>query len=157
MVKTFAYPLLIPLGLSTRKPFECESRANALAPFFWVVTHHIARNQTGKGSACPGRLCRLSLMFGNRKPHTPAAHFARGHDLPPPQRGHRKPFGYRSRLKYARQASSVAKSASNSVRFRGYSSTMLAYYPLGLPESSRYRVRDMKVEDLANPNKSGHI
>src|SRR5215469_7082081 len=22
---------------------------NALAPFFWVVTHHIARNQTGNG------------------------------------------------------------------------------------------------------------
>ena len=24
-------------------------RPNALAPFFWVVTHHMARNHTGKG------------------------------------------------------------------------------------------------------------
>jgi hypothetical protein len=32
----------------------------------------------------------------------------------------------------------VLKFASNSIRFRGYSSATLAYYRLGLPESSGY-------------------
>ncbi len=48
---------------------------------------------------------------------------------------------HRSRARYARQDSSVAKAASNSVKFRGYSSTTPAHYPLGSPESSRYPSR----------------
>ncbi len=61
--------------------------------------------------------------------------------MPLPQFGHRKPSGHRSRARYARQDSSVAKAASNSVKFRGYSSTTPAHYPLGSPESSRYPSR----------------
>src|ERR1019366_5378116 len=111
---------------------------NALAPFFWVVTHHMARNQTGNGVRVSWKM--VPAVTDVWPPHT--AHSSRtprtGQDLPPPQRGHRKPSGYRRRAKYARQDSSVAKAASNSVRFLGYSSTMPAYYLLGLPESSRY-------------------
>ena len=50
------------------------------------------------------------------------------HDSPPPQRGHRNPSGHRSRTRYARQASSVAKAASISIKFRGQSSTTPAHY-----------------------------
>src|SRR5450631_348395 len=60
-----------------------------------------------------------------------------GQDFPPPQRGHRKPSGHRSRHRYSRHASSVANRASNSVKFRGYSS-IPPHYILGLPESSTY-------------------
>src|ERR1039458_1773414 len=37
-----------------------------------------------------------------------------GQHFPPPQRGHRKPSGHRSRYRYCRQASSVANRASSS-------------------------------------------
>src|ERR1700694_5818826 len=60
-----------------------------------------------------------------------------GQDFPPPQRGHRKPSGHRSRKRYSRHASSVANRASNSVKFRGYSS-IPPHYIFGLPESSTY-------------------
>src|ERR1035437_10119884 len=97
----------------------------------------MARNQTGNGVRVSWKM--VPAVTDVWPPHT--AHSSRtprtGQDLPPPQRGHRKPSGHRRRAKYARQDSSVAKAASNSVRFLGYSSTMPAYYLLGLPESSR--------------------
>src|ERR1022692_4318324 len=98
----------------------------------------MARNQTGNGVRVSWKM--VPAVTDVWPPHT--AHSSRtprtGQDLPPPQRGHRKPSGHPRRAKYARQDSSVAKAASNSVRFLGYSSTMPAYYLLGLPESSRY-------------------
>jgi hypothetical protein len=47
--------------------------------------------------------------------------------------------------KYARHASSVVKFASNSVRLRGYSSTIPTHYILGLPESSGYPPSTIRV------------
>jgi len=82
---------------------------------------------------CSG--CRRGLTATSR---TLEQHPRTVHDLPPPQRGHRKPSGHRSRARYAWQASSVAKAASNSVKSRGYSSTTPAHYRLWSPESSRY-------------------
>ena len=61
-------------------------------------------------------------------PHPPHSHRPRtGHAFSDPQRGQRKPAGQRSRARYARHASSVAKFASNSIGLRGYSSTTVAY------------------------------
>jgi hypothetical protein len=98
----------------------------------------MARNQTGKGVRVSWKIVpavtevwQPQLAHSSKTPRT-------GHDRPLPQRGQRKPSGHRSRAKYARQACSVPKFASNSVRFRGYSSTIPAYYILGLPESSGY-------------------
>src|ERR1019366_1795580 len=72
---------------------------NALAPFFWVVTHHMARNQTGNGVRVSWKM--VPAVTDVWPPHT--AHSSRtprtGQDLPPPQRGHRKPSGHRRRAK----------------------------------------------------------
>src|SRR5215471_12018974 len=110
----------------------------ALAPFFCVVTHHMARNQTGNEVRVSWKI--VPAVTEVWQPH--AAHSSStprtGHDRSLPQRGQRKPCGHRSRAKYARQTSSVPKFASSSVRFRGYSSATPAYYILGLSESSRY-------------------
>src|ERR1039457_5100524 len=84
---------------------------NALAPFFWVVTHHMARNQTGNGVRVSWKI--VAAATDVRQPQ--AAHSIStprtGHDLPPPQRGQQKPVGHRSRARYARQDSSVEKLA----------------------------------------------
>ena len=107
-------------------------RSSAWSPTTWCGT------TPTKACVCPGRSFPLSPKFGSRNCRPPAARPRTGHDLVPPQRGHRKPSGHRSRDKYARKASSVPKFTSNSVRFRGYSSTIPAYYILGSPESSGY-------------------
>jgi hypothetical protein len=44
--------------------------------------------------------------------------------------------------------------ASSSIRFRGYSSTTTAYYPLGSPESSRYPTCYDSSRNASPPN--GH-
>ena len=48
-----------------------------------------------KGSVCPGRSFLLSAKPGSHKPHTRSTTPRTGHDLPPPQRGQRKPSGHR--------------------------------------------------------------
>jgi hypothetical protein len=111
---------------------------NALAPFFWVVTHHMARNQTGNGVRVSWKIVPAVTEVWQAQPAHSKSTSRTAYDRPPPQRGQRKPSAHRSRPKYARHASSVRKFASNSVRFRGYSSTTLAYYILGLPESRVY-------------------
>ncbi len=108
---------------------------NALAPFFRVVTHHMARNHTGKGVRVSWKI--VPAVTEVWYPHPAHSHRPRtGHAFPDPQWAQRKPAGQRSRARYARHASSVVKFASNSVRLRGYSSTIPAHYILGLPESS---------------------
>src|ERR1700687_5132531 len=115
---------------------------NALAPFFWVVTHHMARNHTGNGVRVSWKI--VPAVTDVWHPHSAHSHRPRtGHAFPDSQRGQRKPAGHRSRVKYARHASSVPKFASNSVRFRGYSSAIPAHYILRLPESSRYPSPDI--------------
>src|SRR6516162_6104315 len=115
---------------------RCSPRA--LAPFFCVVTHHMARNQTGKGVRVSWKIVPAVTEVWQPQPLHSSNTPRTGHERSPPQRGQRNPSGHRSRARYARHASSVPKFSSNSVRFRGYSSTMPAYYILGLPESSRY-------------------
>jgi hypothetical protein len=105
----------------------------------------MARNQTGNGVRVSWKIVpAVTEVWQPQSAHSSSTPRT-GHDLPPPQRGQRKPSGHRSRARYARQASSVAKLASNSVRFRGYSSTTPAYYPLRSPESSRYPPRRIWV------------
>src|SRR5207245_3499705 len=112
-------------------------RPNALAPYFWVVTHHMARNHTGSGVRVSWKI--VPAVTEVWQPHPAHSHSSRtGHAFPDPQRGHAKPDGHRSRARYARHASSVPNFASSSVRFLGYSSTMPAYYILGSPESTGY-------------------
>jgi hypothetical protein len=57
-------------------------------------------------------LCRPHPAHWNNQRRT-------GHDFAWPHFGHRKPSGHRSWIKYARQASSVLKRASNSRWVRG--------------------------------------
>src|SRR5436309_7249002 len=111
---------------------------SALAPFFWVVTHHIARNHTGNGVRVSWKIVPSVTEVWQPQPAHSSSAPRTGHEWSPPHRGQRKPSGHRSRARYARHACSVLKVASNSVRFRGYSSTTPAYYLLGLPESSGY-------------------
>src|SRR5438128_1656188 len=97
----------------------------------------MARNHTDKGVRVSWKI--VPAVTEVWYPHP--AHSLRlrtGHAFPDPQWAQRKPVGQRSRAKYARHASSVLKFASNSVRLRGYSSTISAHYILGLPESSGY-------------------
>src|ERR1039458_1227791 len=97
----------------------------------------MARNHTGKGVRVSWKI--VPAVTEVWYPHP--AHSLRprtGHAFPDPQWAQRKPVGQRSRAKYARHASSVVKFASNSVRLRGYSSTIPTHYILGLPESSGY-------------------
>src|SRR6266478_2964140 len=97
----------------------------------------MARNHTDKGVRVSWKI--VPAVTEVWYPHP--AHSLRlrtGHAFPDPQWAQRKPVGQRSRAKYARHASSVLKFASNSVRLRGYSSTIPAHYILGLPESSGY-------------------
>src|SRR5437660_12865725 len=97
----------------------------------------MARNHTDKGVRVSWKI--VPAVTEVWYPHP--AHSLRlrtGHAFPDPQWAQRKPVGQRSRAKYARHASSVVKFASNSVRLRGYSSTIPAHYILGLPESSGY-------------------
>src|SRR5215831_15796409 len=111
---------------------------NALAPFFWVVTHHMARNHTGKEVRVSWKIVpAVTEVWQPQLAHSSSTSRT-GHDRFPPQRGQRKPSGHRSQAKYARHASSVPKLASSSVRFRGYSSITLAYYILWFPESREY-------------------
>src|ERR1700719_3319957 len=115
---------------------RCSPRA--LAPFFWVVTHHMARNQTGNGVRVSWKIVPAVTEVWHPQPahsHRPRTTQA----FSDPQRGQRKPAGHRSCARYTLHASSVAKFASNSIRLRGYSSnTTAAYYILGLPESRTY-------------------
>src|SRR5438105_1237467 len=100
----------------------------------------MARNHTDKGVRVSWKI--VPAVTEVWYPHP--AHSLRlrtGHAFPDPQWAQRKPVGQRSRAKYARHASSVLKFASNSVRLRGYSSTISAHYILGLPESSGYPPR----------------
>src|ERR1022692_1632005 len=103
-----------------RPSTRCSPKA--LAPFFCVVTHHLARNQTGKGvlvswNIVPAvtEIWHPQLEHSNSLPRT-------GQNFSRPQRRHTNPSGQRSRVRYARHASSVAKLASNSAIVRGYSS-----------------------------------
>src|SRR5712692_9616964 len=100
----------------------------------------MARNHTGNGVRVSWKI--VPAVTEVWQPHPAHCHRSRtGHAFPDPQRGQRKPVGHRSRVRYARHASSVPKSASSSARFRGYSSAIPAHYILGLPESSRYPTR----------------
>src|SRR5438105_3790295 len=108
----------------------------------------MARNHTDKGVRVSWKI--VPAVTEVWYPHP--AHSLRlrtGHAFPDPQWAQRKPVGQRSRAKYARHASSVLKFASNSVRLRGYSSTISAHYILGLPESSGYPPRH-------NPDPEAH-
>src|ERR1035441_8519922 len=97
----------------------------------------MARNHTGNGVRVSWKIVPAVTEVWH--PHSAHSHRPRtGHALPDSQRGQRKPAGQRSRARYPRHASSVPKFASNSVRFRGYSSAIPAHYILRLPESSRY-------------------
>src|SRR5712691_9270504 len=97
----------------------------------------MARNHTGNGVRVSWKI--VPAVTEVWQPHPEHCHRSRtGHAFLDPQRGQRKPVGHRSRVRYARHASSVPKSASSSARFRGYSSAIPAHYILGLPESSRY-------------------
>src|SRR5437899_8985168 len=119
-------------------------RPNALAPYFWVVTHHMARNHTGSGVRVSWKI--VPAVTEVWQPHPAHSHSSRtGHAFPDPQRGHAKPDRDRSRARYARHASSVPNFASSSVRFLGYSSTMPAYYILGSPESTGYPPRGIRA------------
>src|SRR5947199_8478062 len=81
---------------------------NALAPFFCVVTHHIARNHTGKGMRVSWKIVPAVTEVWH--PHAAHSHKPRtGHAFSDSQRGQRKPVGHRSRARYARHESSVAK------------------------------------------------
>src|SRR5437867_3586095 len=87
----------------------------------------MARNHTDKGVRVSWKI--VPAVTEVWYPHP--AHSLRlrtGHAFPDPQWAQRKPVGQRSRAKYARHASSVLKFASNSVRLRGYSSTISAHY-----------------------------
>src|SRR5713226_2303888 len=118
-------------SVTAGKLFSPSTRCspNALAPFFWVVTHHMARNHTGNGVRVSWKIVPAATEVWH--PHPAHSHRSRtGHAFPDPQRGQRKPAGHRSRVRYARHASSVPKFPSNSVRFRGYSSA--------IPENTTY-------------------
>jgi hypothetical protein len=101
-------------------------------------------------SACPGKSFPLSLKFGSRNPRTPRALHAQ------PTTGHHRSADNGNHLAIAaapstpRHASSVRTFASNSVRFRGYSSTTPAYYILGLPESRVYPLGVILPSRIAN-------
>src|SRR5438876_8852471 len=121
----------------------------------------MARNHTGKGVRVSWKI--VPAVTEVWYPHP--AHSLRlrtGHAFPDPQWAQRKDVGQRSRAKYARHASSVVKFASNSVRLRGYSSTIPAHYILGLPESSGYppqviispRLASTAACDFGNSGKS---
>src|SRR5258707_8700933 len=98
----------------------------------------MARNQTGSGVRVSWKIVpAVTEVWQPQAAHSSSTPRT-VHDLPPPQRGHRNPSGHRSRTRYARQAASVEKEASSSVKFRGYSSTTPGHYPLWSPESSRY-------------------
>src|SRR5438552_16671709 len=90
-----------------------------VAPFFWVVTQSMARNQTGSGVRVSRKIVPAVTEVWQPQAAHSSSTLRTVHDLPPPQRGHRKPFGHRSRTRYARQASSVAKAASNPSSFAG--------------------------------------
>src|SRR5437773_8117690 len=58
---------------------------SALAPFFWVVTHHIARNHTGKGMRVSWKIVPAVTEVWH--PHPPHSHKLRtGHAFSDPQR-----------------------------------------------------------------------
>src|SRR5271157_2104477 len=101
----------------------------------------MARNQIGKGVRVSWKIVPAVTEVWQPRPAHSSSTRRTGQDWPPPQRGQRKPSGHRTRTRYARHASSVPKFASSSVRFRGYSSAIPAYYILWLPESSRYPPR----------------
>jgi len=104
----------------------------------------MARNHTDKGVRVSWKI--VPAVTEVWYPHP--AHSLRlrtGHAFPDPQWAQRKPVGQRSRAKYARHASSVVKFASNSVRLRGYSSTIPTHYILGLPESSGYPLKSINT------------
>src|SRR6266852_4316772 len=89
----------------------------------------MARNHTGNGVRVSWKIVPAVTEVWH--PHPAHSHRSRtGHAFPDPQRGQRKPAGHRSRVRYARHASSVPKFPSNSVRFRGYSSA--------IPENTTY-------------------
>jgi len=116
---------------------------NTRAPFFRVVTTTWHETKQAAGSAVSWKidpavaeLWQPQAVHSSSTPRTV-------HDLPPPKRGHRNPPDHRSRIRYARQAFSIEKEASSSVKFRLYSSTTPAHYPLWSPESSRYPSIDL--------------
>ena len=71
---------------------------------------------------CPERSSRPSPNFGSRNSNIAEERRISAKPFRPPQRGQQKPSGQRSRNRYSRQASSVEKRASNSIRSRGKSS-----------------------------------
>src|ERR1039458_9269058 len=87
---------------------------NALAPFFWLVTYHIARNHMIKGLRISWKTvpavtevwCRHRQHW-NKVSRTTVA-------FVPPHLGHRKPSGHRICTRYFRHASSVENRTSNS-------------------------------------------
>src|SRR5207245_7643585 len=76
----------------------CSPRA--LVPVFWLVTHHIARNQVGKGVRVSWKI--VPAVTDVCRPHAAHSNSAVpiGHALVPPHFGQRKPFGHRSCTRY---------------------------------------------------------
>ena len=88
--------------------------------FFWLVTHH---NGPKPGAQRQARVlenrARRHRSPDNRIAHTAGRPRRLGRALRPPQRGHTKPCGQRSCIRYSRHACSVAKRPSNSSSVRG--------------------------------------
>src|SRR6516225_866998 len=94
----------------------------ALAPFFWLVTAHIARNQSVSGLRVSWKIVPAVTELWYPQPANCSRILRTGQLFRPPHRGYRKPSGQRSFTRYSRQDVSVEKRASNSPLFRGETS-----------------------------------
>ena len=88
-------------------------------PFFWLVTHQIARNHKTNGVRVPSKIVPAVTVawypqaVQTRRPRL-AAQYA-----PPWHRGQANPCGQRRAHRYSRQASSDENCRSSSISVRG--------------------------------------
>src|SRR5450759_5410237 len=96
-----------------------KNGASALAPFFWLVTYHIARNHITSGFRVSWKIVPAVAEVWRRQPQHWNKVARTKTALAPLHCGQRTPSGHRRLTRYARHPSSVEKRSSNSWTVRG--------------------------------------
>ena len=90
-----------------------------MAPYFWLVTHHIAWNHRRSDFRVRWKSVPAVTEVSSPHPRQSVSPLPFRQVCRASQRGHVKPPGQRTAARYASHASSVPNRWSNSTRFRG--------------------------------------